>query len=416
MVIDHDRDLRESTVTTASAVHRPAPTPVRERALAPDLARGMMLLLIALAHVPWFLFDSPIGPSPMHPDEGGVLDRIAQVVTMVVVDGRVHTMFAFLFAYGIVQMHRRQLDRGTDPKDARRLLRRRHWWMLAFGAVHALVLWQGDILGTYGVLGLILVPLFIGRRDRTVAIAAGVLVGLAVLPAILATAVGLLVPGAPVDNTVVQLQQGIAANPSYLEAAATRLPLWAFAITSGLFSLVLPAAFLLGMLAARHRVLERPAEHLRLLRTSAVLGIAIGWGTGLVHGLDHIGAIALATPAALTPINFATGLGTGLGYAALMGLVAHRLQRRGGETPLPARAVVSLGRRSLSGYLAQSVLFMPLLAAWGLGVGAQLSSASAMLVGLGTWLLTVVVAYALDRAGKRGPAEVALRRLTYGRG
>ena len=90
-----------------------------------------------------------------------MLDRVAQVVTMVVVDGRVHTMFAFLFAYGIVQMHRRQLDRGTDPKDARRLLRRRHWWMLAFGAVHALVLWQGDILGTYGVLAY-----SVGQRRR----------------------------------------------------------------------------------------------------------------------------------------------------------------------------------------------------------------------------------------------------------
>ncbi|MGW8529793.1 DUF418 domain-containing protein, partial [Nocardiopsis sp. NPDC055824] len=36
-------------------------TPVSERALAPDLARGMMLLLIALAHVPWFIYDAPSG-------------------------------------------------------------------------------------------------------------------------------------------------------------------------------------------------------------------------------------------------------------------------------------------------------------------------------------------------------------------
>jgi uncharacterized membrane protein YeiB len=32
----------------------------------------------------------------------------------------------------------------------------------------------------------------------------------------------------------------------------------------------------------------------------------------------------------------------------------------------------------------------------------------------GTWLLTVAVAVALDKAGKRGPFEVLLRRLTYG--
>ncbi|MFC6431757.1 DUF418 domain-containing protein, partial [Nocardiopsis tropica] len=42
-----------------------------------------------------------------------------------------------------------------------------------------------------------------------------------------------------------------------------------------------------------------------------------------------------------------------------------------------------------------------------------LSSWSAVLVAFGTWLLTVLAAYLLDRAGRRGPAEVLLRTLTY---
>lgn len=33
---------------------------------------------------------------------------------------------------------------------------------------------------------------------------------------------------------------------------------------------------------------------------------------------------------------------------------------------------------------------------------------------VGVWLVTVAGAYAMDRAGWRGPAEVLLRRLTYG--
>jgi uncharacterized protein len=32
---------------------------------------------------------------------------------------------------------------------------------------------------------------------------------------------------------------------------------------------------------------------------------------------------------------------------------------------------------------------------------------------VGVWLVTVVGAFAMDRAGWRGPAEVLLRRLTY---
>ena len=52
------------------------------RIVAPDLARGLMLLLIALAHVPWFLYTTDIGATLLHPAGGGVADRIAQAVTI----------------------------------------------------------------------------------------------------------------------------------------------------------------------------------------------------------------------------------------------------------------------------------------------------------------------------------------------
>ena len=73
------------------------------------------------------------------------------------------------------------------------------------------------------------------------------------------------------------------------------------------------------------------------------------------------------------------------------------------------------GQRSLSCYLAQSVAFVALLPAWTLGVGAHARVWQAALVGLGTWLVILVIAALSDRAGYRGPAEVVLRRLTYGR-
>jgi hypothetical protein len=36
------------------------------RAVAPDLARGLMLLLIALANVPWYLYGAPTSPVSAH--------------------------------------------------------------------------------------------------------------------------------------------------------------------------------------------------------------------------------------------------------------------------------------------------------------------------------------------------------------
>lgn len=48
-------------------------------------------------------------------------------------------------------------------------------------------------------------------------------------------------------------------------------------------------------------------------------------------------------------------------------------------------------------------------------MGASAGVTEATLVGLATWLVGVLVAGRLALAGHRGPAETAVRRLTYGR-
>ncbi|MEV0618373.1 DUF418 domain-containing protein [Nonomuraea sp. NPDC050404] len=399
-------------MTTSGTAAPARSTPISERILAPDLARGMMLLLIALAHVPWFLYEAPVGAALLHPAEGNLADRIAQVLTLIVVDARTHTMFGFLFAYGIGQMYARQLSRGTDPKQARRLLRRRHWWMILFGAVHAALLWQGDIVGFYGLLGLVMVALFFGRGDRTLRIWVVVLLVLGALP-ILAGVVTDLMGTAGSATVAADLQRLSIAEPDYLLSAAMRLPVWLFTLGSGMFTLALPTAFLIGLLAARHRILEEPSRHLPLLRRIAVLGISAGWIAGAVLGLRHVGVLGSPFATTLSALHFYTGVFAGVGYAALFGLIAHRITTRGSQDLLPVRALAALGRRSLSGYLSQSLVWGPFLAAWGLGLGAYLSSWSAALVAVATWLLTVAVAFRMDRAGVRGPAETLLRRLTY---
>lgn len=78
------------------------------------------------------------------------------------------------------------------------------------------------------------------------------------------------------------------------------------------------------------------------------------------------------------------------------------------------RSVSAVGERSLSCYLLQSVILAPLLGAWGLGLGARIGTAPAYALAVGVWALSIACAVALARAGRRGPFEVVLRRLTYG--
>src|SRR5699024_10967451 len=109
-----------------------------------------------------------------------------------------------------------------------------------------------------------------------------------------------------------------------------------------------------------------------------------------------------------------TGVLCGLGYAALIALWAARLQRRHGTAlPRTVAALRATGQRSLSSYLAQTVVFAALLPAWAGGWGASQGTAQATGLAVLTWAATVAGAAALDRAGRRGPAEALLRRLAY---
>jgi uncharacterized protein len=174
---------------------------------------------------------------------------------------------------------------------------------------------------------------------------------------------------------------------------------------------------LLAFWAGRRRILEEPGRHLPLLRRVAVIGLAVGWSFGLVHALEHVGLFSL--PEQVFWVFLATqgtsGLFGGLGYVALFGLIGHRIAVRAQRPGVATAAVTAVGKRSLSCYLAQSVICAPVLAAWGLGLGGVLGSFAVALFAIGVWLLTAVIAYASERAGVRGPAEALLRWLVYPR-
>lgn len=388
-----------------------------ERALAPDLARGVMLLLIVLSNTTFYLYAADHGLSGWHPLDGSMADSIVRFAMIVGLDLRTFPLFAFLFGYGMMRLYQRQTAAGTSPAAAVRLLRRRSLWLLVFGAAHAALLMAGDILGVYALISVVLGWLVLRRGPRTMLIVAGVFYLL--LVALVALTYLEYRAGDVAAVDVPSFVAYAAHETNFLASVGSRLETWLLVSTilGALFSFSFHAAMVLGFWAARRRVLEEPRTNLRLLVTTAILGIAIGWLGGLPVALDHVGLLAIpdAAHGPNGPIfmwQVATGLPGGLGYAALFGLLALWLSERG-RSGVVVNAVAALGKRSLSGYLAHSVMFSPVLAAWGLGLGAHLGSASVAAFALLTWLVTVAGADALERLDRRGPAEALLRRLMY---
>jgi uncharacterized protein len=384
----------------------PGATPVAARALAPDLARGGMLLLIALANVHYYLFDRPVGRHGYPAGLDGV-DRAVTVLQMSLVDGRAYPLFGFLFGYGIVQLAGRRGAMGLPVTAVTRLVRRRGRWMLLIGLLHGVLLWPGDIVGAYGLLAVLMAGLLVAGSDRRLRTTAAV--GLVLITLLYAGS------ALPVPGRTRQLLPSMTI-PDAGPALASRAVEW---VGVGLLiqALGVFAAVALGARAARRRLLDEPQRHRVRLRRTAVAGISAAVLGGLPLALVTAGVWASPpVPVLLVAgaLHALSGYAGGLGYAALFGLLAIRIAERGRPGAV-ARALRACGQRSLSCYLAQSVAFVALLPAWTLGLGALARVWQATLVGLGTWLVILAIAALSDRAGYRGPAEVALRRLTYGR-
>jgi uncharacterized membrane protein YeiB len=279
-------------------------------------------------------------------------------------------------------------------------LRRRSRWLIAFGFAHALLLFFGDILVTYGLLGLILVGM-VRARDRVLLWVAGlwilVFAALAMLPAW-----AIITEGSPPLPTGVE---------SPIEAVGQRLAIWAG--LGPMLALDIVTPFLLGIWAARRRLLDEPGRHRALLTRVAVAGIVITVLGGAPLALMDSQLWTDWTTGTAVPVyalHSVTGIAGGLAYAALAGLIAHRVADAPGRV---TTALAACGQRSLTCYLLQSVVFVALFAPFTLGLGGRFGDAGASAVAIGTWLTTVLLAELMRRAGWRGPAEELLRRLTY---
>lgn len=389
--------------------------PLARRAGGPDLARGLSLLGIALANMVGWLHGRE-WTVLLKQREGTGLDRLVDVLIALLADNRGFPLFAMLFGYGIAVLYRRSRERGESARRFLGRMGRRHLVLLAIGLAHAILLFTGDILVAYAIVGMFVV-LLISRHRLALPLA-----GVVALPAL-----GLW---GWVDGTIaLSGRSGYAAAsaPTYLASLEIRAD---GAVREVALAVITDIALLppmaLGAIAARVHLLEQVEANRDLLVPMTRWGLLVGL-LGAVPltavlvldpGLAHLdSAVALGV---LGVLHQYTGLVGALGLAAAAALVAERV-RRGGERPqsLPARAtgaavrgIESLGVVSLSVYIAQSVLYLALFPPFTLDLGARLGSAGTAGIVLLGWLVMIPLAALLHRHGRRGPLEVVLRRLT----
>lgn len=381
--------------------------PPSSRLLAPDLSRGMMLLLIAMAYAGVYVgggFGTDASDLPL-------LDRVAALATTLLLDNRAFPMFAILFGYGLAWSVSRRRQRGVPDDEIRRRNRRRGLYLLLFGAVHAFLVFPGEILTSYG-LAVLVIGWLLFRSDRALWIAAAVF-GLAYLVLVPALAVATTWGAAALAAQGMDPSESTLAGYSTLGDWLGRLA--GLPISPLFLALAYPLLLLvvLGFLAGRARLLDDPAKHRRLLGGLAAGGIAVSITGALPSALIATGVLDLGPvpTGLLNGMQIMTGVAGGAGYAALFALVSIRLEgRRGALT----NAVAATGKRSLSFYILNSVLVALILHPDLVGLGTHLGPFGALVTASLTWALGLFLATWLESTGRPGPLEKLMGHLVDG--
>jgi uncharacterized protein len=368
----------------------PAATAAHRRLESIDILRGLALFgVLAVNLVTEFrvsIFEQFL-PQSSEPD---LIDRIVIEFVRYALELKAFALFSFLFGVGLAM----QFERLSATGHPLYWLTRRLLVLLAFGLIHLLLIWNGDILTEYAVAGLFVLPLLYASR-RVLGLAASAL--LALYLALPALPLPVIWPSpAWITNHVEQANRIYQAGSWFqvmrfsMQELPSLLPLhvYIFPRTLGLF--------VLGMLAWRSGVFANPAEHkAKLLGLGCLLG-AVGIAIPLIS--EHWILLNLA------PVCLA------LGFA---GVVLYAVEFN------PARALLrpftAIGRMAFTNYIAQSLIFGFLFFGYGLGQFDRLRPAPVFAFGIVVYIAQVQLSDVWLRHYRFGPIEWCWRTLMYGR-
>ncbi|SFZ75729.1 DUF418 domain-containing protein [Chitinimonas taiwanensis] len=387
-------------------------TPEHVRIAQIDALRGAALLGILLINFA-AMASGYFGTGLLDPRHAGLWDQMVQQLLTVLVETKFYLLFSCLFGYSFtLQMD--SAERAGAAFSARML--RRLAGLALLGLAHALLLFPGDILLCYALLGLVLLYL---RRlsDRALRRwAIGLWLGHALLWLLPAGLLALLAPDAPSEAGVDIFRRAWASELAYRGSWATTLAehwrVWHQEMSWVLPLVQMPSAlamFITGLLLGRARWLSEPTAQRELLVRLACLGLVLGLPGALLYAQAGPG-LPLWRQLAQEGIGILSAPWLSAAYAALFLLALQ------GACGVRMQAwLAPAGRMALSHYLLQSLCGSLLFSAYGLRLYGQLGSTAVLglallLFGAQLWLSRYWLA-----SHRYGPVEWGLRALTLWR-
>jgi len=415
------------------------PVEASQRFVSLDRLRGVAILGILVMNIyafamPFIAYTNPLRMGGTEPWNLGTW-----FFTHLLFDQKFISIFAMLFGAGLVLMTGRAEARGSKPGP---IYMRRQLWLMVIGAMHGYLLWVGDILFAYALIGM-LVYLFRNRQPRTLIIVACFLLPMAPIlnfgsamqveetMSEIATIEAQVAQGEELDEEQAQLleewevqrafmmpndedirKETEAYLGSYPEVVTYRAPIVAMLqlfipIIYGIWRI--GALMLIGMALMKLGVLtaERTVGfYTRLMLTGYLTGLPLtafsAWNL-YAHDFDplymmRIGGIA----------NYVGSILVALGHIGLVMLIT-----KTGVLQRLMDRFAAVGRMALTNYLMHSVILTSIFYGYGLGLFGSVPRALQMTFVAG------VIGFQLWFSGwwlarfRFGPVEWLWRTATY---
>ncbi|MFU7528798.1 DUF418 domain-containing protein [Qipengyuania sp. ASV99] len=404
-----------------------APVSAAERISSLDFIRGIAVMGILAANIvafgqPFTAYMYPDGFLVPAGDPGG-WQWIAQFVA---VDGKMRGLFTLLFGAGLYLFMERTWARGGT--------RWRQMWrlfiLMLFGMIHFYLIWPGDILFYYAVVGFVVVPCLrwgpkaqfwtglIGYVFGVLFYASFMSLPYLVAETSLGEAEGLsemredLVTQKAETIAESAVQSELIRSGDYAGIVQYRVTeQWSEPLTNLiLFSLETLPLMLLGVALYRFGFFSGAFDPRKMKMwgwTGLALGAAVHLAIGLVMqagGFSYYGTLAAFIGWSPLPR-----------LAMVLGIAALLVTYSPGWTGWLAERVRAAGRAAFTNYLGTSIVMLIVFHGWALGLYGELNRPQLYLVTAMTWVLMLAWSKPWLERFRYGPLEWLWRCLTYGR-
>jgi uncharacterized protein len=391
---------------------------IKQRYHILDALRGFALFGICLANLS--VFSGWVTVPPSVKQNIAFADIYDLLITMTV-DGRFYTVFSLLFGIGFAL----QLERLTQANGKASVYLRRLFYLFLIGLIHIFLLWQGDILALYAVMGLCLY-LLRGLRDKAVLVLGLLFLLLPLLGYTLFWQLG-IDPDLGIyektsralggDGSLPYFFQGFALNLSTTDWGVfyeTQKGMAYFRLGYLIESWRIPKVLgimLIGMWTGRQLIKGQILENTVLQKCVLIIGLIIGIPASI--WLSHLGGLSifsshstnglmsvLAYTLCVFPMAFA--------YVAAFTLLWHK-------APKVLAPFAAPGRMALTNYLTQTIIAITIFYGIGFGLGSKYSPLIFLPLAVAIITIQTVLSTLWLKRFSFGPVEWIWRCLTYGK-